>query len=177
MARVRPPFIIQPDTPYSDAWARVNENFANIASDISDYGSFRASTGSNGISATVLAGAPTTWNVTNIVTSKTGPLAGLFENKASTITPMFEVFMDTDNDDTVLLPNGSALTTNNKAFRLIWWVAGRTYASSDPDDLVVGSIVWGVENGDIPDHTYYVHISADIFPRSLISSAQGSPWR
>lgn len=179
MARVRPPFIIQPDTPYSDAWARVNENFANIASDISDYGSFRTSTAT--ITVFRASGSPIYWNALNVTTSKSGPLAGLFENLAATVTPRLEVFVDNDNDDTYSFPLGTNLDTQNPPgfgiLRTFIYVNNRQFTSSDPDDLVVASIVYGIENGDISDRTYYLHISADIFPRSITTAVQGSPWR
>lgn len=145
---------IQPDSPYSDNLALVNDNFDKVVSAVNDIGAKLSSTGVFNM-ITILPGSFVTLS-TNILDPKNEYIVD-----RTTVIPRYQIFIDNNNDYNYLLPEGASLTSAQKNMSFGWWQA-RVVPTGSP--ATTKAVIYGIiRNYDAVSHTAFITIDAGYF--------------
>lgn len=156
------PWRLQQGTKYTDAQSLLNDNFDKIT----DY-----------LTALCVGTTTTATATMTIATVATGFQSVVIVNPGSTsvypyatttgtnktlvlIQPQISVYVDTDNDATRLIPNGSGLTAGQKNCSISFFVDAIPVEG-------LGSVTMSIRNIDTISHTYYIKLKCGYLVNNL----------
>lgn len=140
---------LQPDTPYADNIAYINDNTDKLISAVNDLGMKRFGGGGSFGGISLAAGAIVSFSV-NVVDTK-----NQYVVNQTVVNPQWQLFIDTDNNYNYLIPNGSLVTDAMKNLQFNWWQT-TTVPTGSPADTK--AVVYGImKNNDSVSHVYYLY--------------------
>lgn len=155
------PFWIDTNTPYADVLSFINDNFQSIATTPKEMG-IRFSTTATFDTGSVAAGA-TFYKVISIL-NPSETFSGTYVNTEKTVasismvTPIMDIYVDTNNDPNLLYPTGGSLTTGQQNLVVSHYINNTNMGAGKLSFVING------RNNDSSAHTYYFKLKVGYVP-------------
>lgn len=152
---------LQKGTPLDDAYAIISDNFHKVIQDLRDLGANLSTTGEHSVTLTASSVTAFVFTLTSLG-SESDSAHQVFTTKPVSsvlaIAPQLDIYVDTDDDDDFLWPNGASLSVDQLKLFPIITPSQTGYANS------LGAWSISLNNRDVNTHTYYIRTRTGYFP-------------